>query len=136
QNLLYFLRVNNQIEYIKNIDRILTLVGLLDTKNKKVKNFSFGMKQRLSLAMCLLTEPDLAIMDEPFVGLDPNGVKILISSLKKWVENRNISLLISSHQLSELEEVCNRFVILKDGQLHDISFDKETGIKILVTRNI
>ncbi|MEJ7530188.1 ABC transporter ATP-binding protein [Staphylococcus hominis] len=136
QNLLYFLKVNNQLEYIKNINKILKLVGLLETKNKKVKNYSFGMKQRLSLAMCLVTEPNLAIMDEPFVGLDPNGVNSLISSLKKWVKKRNISLLISSHQLSELEEVCNRFVILKNSKLYNISLNKDTELKILVSKPI
>ena len=136
RNLLYFLKVNNQTQYIDNIHNILKLVGLLDTKNKKVKDFSFGMKQRLSLAMCLLTEPKLAIMDEPFVGLDPNGVKILISSLKNWVKNKRISLLISSHQLNELEEVCDRFVMLKEGKLHSIELDKHVSFNIVLKKNV
>ena len=136
QNLKYFLQVNQQTQYLKNIDQILELVGLRHTKNKKAKDFSFGMKQRLSLAMCLLIEPKLAIMDEPFVGLDPNGVKTLIEALKKWVKNRKISLLISSHQLNELEEVCDRFVILKNGHLRAINLNKMNGLKIIVDRNI
>ncbi|WP_436863039.1 ABC transporter ATP-binding protein [Staphylococcus caeli] len=109
QNLIYYLKVNNKTQFLNNIDNMLELVGLSHTHNKKIKDFSFGMKQRLSLAMCLLDEPELAIMDEPFVGLDPNGVKTLIQSLRTWVSQKGIALLISSHQLNELEEVCDRF---------------------------
>src|SRR5699024_8133498 len=76
------------------------------------------------------------IMDEPFVGLDPNGVKILISSLKNWVKNKRISLLISSHQLNELEEVCDRFVMLKEGKLHSIELDKHVSFKIVLNINV
>ncbi|EGQ2800031.1 ATP-binding cassette domain-containing protein, partial [Staphylococcus pseudintermedius] len=104
--------------------------------NKKIKHFSFGMKQRLSLAMCLIIEPKLAIMDEPFVGLDPNGVQSLILSLKKWVKIKNTSLLISSHQLNELEAVCDRFVFLKEGQLHEIQLDEFQFLKIIVDKEI
>lgn len=136
RNLLYYLKVNHKVQYIKNVDHILELVGLLNTKDKKVKDFSFGMKQRLSLAMCLLTEPKLAIMDEPFVGLDPNDVKTLIDALKNWVENKNISLLISSHQLNELEEVCDRFVILKDGEVHPVELNAKNYLKIIFGQDI
>lgn len=135
-NLLFFLNVNHQDQYINNIEKVLKLVGLTDIKDKKVKNFSFGMKQRLSLAMCLLTEPKLAIMDEPFVGLDPNGVQTLISSLKNWVKQKNISLLISSHQLNELEEVCDRFVMLKDSKLHNVNLNKNSFLQIVLNKNI
>ena len=69
-------------------------------------------------------------------GLDPNGVKILISSLKNWVKNKRISLLISSHQLNELEEVCDRFVMLKEGKLHSIELDKHVSFKILLNKNV
>ncbi|EGQ4122188.1 TPA: ATP-binding cassette domain-containing protein, partial [Staphylococcus pseudintermedius] len=114
----------------------LDMVGLLSVSNKKIKHFSFGMKQRLSLAMCLIIEPKLAIMDEPFVGLDPNGVQSLILSLKKWVKIKNTSLLISSHQLNELEAVCDRFVFLKEGQLHEIQLDEFQFLKIIVDKEI
>lgn len=136
KNLIYYLKVNNKEKYLDNIDNVLELVGLAHTKNKKVKDFSFGMKKRLSLAMCLLDEPELAIMDEPFVGLDPDGVKTLISALRTWVEERNIALLISSHQLNELSEVCDKFVIIKNGKLHHIDYNKDQALKIVVKEQI
>ncbi|HLR18947.1 MAG TPA: ABC transporter ATP-binding protein [Staphylococcus sp.] len=136
KNLVYYLKVNNKECYLNNIDNMLELVGLAQTKNKKVKDFSFGMKQRLSLAMCLLDEPELAIMDEPFVGLDPNGVKTLISALRSWVAEKNIALLISSHQLNELAEVCDQFVIIKNGKLHHIDYNREHILKIIIQEPI
>ncbi|MEJ7178099.1 ATP-binding cassette domain-containing protein, partial [Staphylococcus caprae] len=73
QNLEFYLKVNNQNQYLDKISDILTFVALEDNK-KKVKDYSFGMKQRLCLAMCLITEPKIAVLDEPFVGLDPVGI--------------------------------------------------------------
>lgn len=93
-------------------------------KNKSPRGFSFGMKLRLSLAICLIIEPKFAIMDEPFVGLDPIGVKDLIENLKLWALEKNMTILISSHQLTELEELCSRFIFLENGKLKD-DFNKE-----------
>lgn len=136
KNLTYYLKVNHKTQYLKNIDNILDLVGLSHTYGKKVKDFSFGMKQRLSLAMCLVDEPEIAIMDEPFVGLDPDGVNTLIHSLRTWASRKGTALLISSHQLNELAEVCDRFVLLKEGKLQNIDFNKEQLIKIVVKEQI
>ncbi|WP_283780494.1 hypothetical protein [Staphylococcus edaphicus] len=94
------------------------------------------MKQRLSLAICLVSEPKLAIMDEPFVGLDPNGVNTLIKSLKEWAIKKGMTVLISSHQLNELEEICNRFTILKHGTLKEANLGQEKYLKISVKEKI
>ena len=75
------------------------------------------MKQRTALAIALVAEPDFLILDEPFVGLDPVGVQKLIDILKKWSSERQISMLISSHQLGELEALCNRYIYIEGGKL-------------------
>lgn len=75
------------------------------------------MKQRTALAIALVAEPDFLILDEPFVGLDPVGVQKLIDIFKKMVSERQISMLISSHQLGELEALCNRYIYIEGGKL-------------------
>ncbi|HCT0419656.1 TPA: ATP-binding cassette domain-containing protein, partial [Staphylococcus pseudintermedius] len=113
------INLNGKPDHYKNIKPILELVDLWERRYENPKNFSFGMKQRLSLALCLVTNPKILILDEPFVGLDPNGVDKLIMTLKKWVLNQDTAIIISSHQLSELEEICNRFIFIENGKLKD-----------------
>jgi len=81
------------------------------------------MKQRLGLAMCIAAEPEVVIMDEPFVGLDPNGVDALIKRLKDWAKTKDMSILVSSHQLSELEAISDRYIYIENGKLKK-TFDK------------
>lgn len=109
-NLKFYLKLHNKENLYGNIETTLRLVELWDARNRKPKGFSFGMKQRTALAIALVSEPNFLILDEPFVGLDPIGVKKLINILKKWSSERQISMLISSHQLSELEELCGRYI--------------------------
>ena len=89
------------------------------------------MKQRTALAIALVAEPDFLILDEPFVGLDPIGVQKLIDILKQWSNERQISMLISSHQLGELEALCERYVYIEAGQLAD-AFDGAASPSLLV----
>ncbi len=130
ENLHFYLAVNQQTQYKKNIRPVLELVDLWHRRKDKPGSFSFGMKQRLSLAMCLLTEPKFAIMDEPFVGLDPIGVADLIRTLKTWAQEKNMTILISSHQLAELEELCERFLFIEQGRLTQ-QFDKTEHVATL-----
>ena len=123
ENLNFYLEVNQKTAYKQNIKKVLELVDLWGKRDRKPSSFSFGMKQRLSLAMCLVTEPKFAIMDEPFVGLDPIGVSSLIVALKTWAKEKNMTVLISSHQLAELEELCDRFLYIDQGTL-TYSFEK------------
>ena len=104
-NLKFYLRLHNKKELFTNIESTLRLVELWEVRKRKPKNFSFGMKQRTALAIALVAEPNFLILDEPFVGLDPIGVQKLILILKEWASQRKISMLISSHQLSELESL-------------------------------
>ncbi|AHZ14667.1 ATP-binding cassette domain-containing protein [Bacillus velezensis] len=103
---------NTEIE-----DELLHLVGLSDTGKKKVKNFSLGMKQRLGIAISLINNPELLILDEPINGLDPLGVKEVRNLLIKLCEERHITILISSHNLPELFQVATDYIIIHDGEI-------------------
>lgn len=124
-NLKFYLKLHGKEELYSNIESTLKLVELWDARNRKPKGFSFGMKQRTALAIALVAEPDFLILDEPFVGLDPIGVQKLISILKTWSSERQISMLISSHQLGELEALCSRYVYIEAGKLADAFEGKE-----------
>ena len=130
-NLKFYLRLHNKKELFTNIESTLRLVELWEVRKRKPKNFSFGMKQRTALAIALVAEPNFLILDEPFVGLDPIGVQKLIVILKEWASQRKISMLISSHQLSELESLCDRYVYIESGCLAD-EFSKPSGKDVLI----
>ena len=130
-NLKFYLRLHNKRELFTNIESTLRLVELWEVRKRKPKNFSFGMKQRTALAIALVAEPNFLILDEPFVGLDPIGVQKLILILKEWASQRKISMLISSHQLSELESLCDRYVYIESGCLAD-EFSKPSGKDVLI----
>lgn len=99
------------------IDEVLKLVGLCDTGNKKVKNFSLGMKQRLGIANALLGNPKLIILDEPINGLDPMGIVEIRELLKKVNREKEVTILISSHILGELSELATCYGIINNGKL-------------------
>lgn len=102
----------------KNVVKdILELVGLAETGKKKVKNFSMGMKQRLGIGISLLRNPDFLILDEPINGLDPAGIKEIRELLLTLNQEREITILISSHILGELSKMATRYGIIRDGEL-------------------
>ncbi len=96
---------------------LLDTVGLGKTGNKKVKNYSLGMRQRLGIAMALAGGPDLLILDEPINGLDPEGMAEIRDMLLRLKEEKNISIMISSHILEELYKIADTFGIIHQGQL-------------------
>lgn len=110
-------RVQRGIPDRKCISKTLELVGLNNTKKKKVNNFSLGMKQRLSLAVALLGEPEFLILDEPVNGLDPTGIIELRELLKKLAKENHVTILISSHILSELNQLATCYGFLHHGKL-------------------
>ena len=99
------------------IDELLALVNLQLTGNKKAKNFSLGMKQRLAIAMTLVTNPEFLILDEPTNGLDPSGIVEIREILRKLVRDYGMTVLISSHLLSELSEIATHYGILHQGKI-------------------
>ncbi|MGN1295318.1 MAG: ABC transporter ATP-binding protein [Bacilli bacterium] len=106
------------------IYELLKFVGLENTGSKKVKDFSLGMRQRLGIAMCLVNEPKLMLLDEPINGLDPEGIKQIRELLVKMNDEKEITILISSHILSELSLFATRFGFIDHG-----SILKETTIE-------
>lgn len=103
-----------------NIDKIettLKLVGLDKCGDKKVSKFSLGMKQRLGIAMAIIGEPKLIILDEPVNGLDPAGIHEIRTLIKSLAEDLNITIFISSHILSEIELIADEVGIIKDGKI-------------------
>lgn len=125
QNIQFFLEVNQQDASKSQIKEVMNLVDLWRVKDQSPKEFSFGMKQRLGLAMCMASEPEIVVMDEPFAGLDPNGVDALIERLKEWARTKQMSILVSSHQLSELEAIADRYIYIENGEMKQ-SFNKKT----------
>ena len=99
------------------IEDILETVGLGDTGKKKAKHFSLGMKQRLGIGLALVGEPDLLVLDEPINGLDPQGIAEVRDTLQSLQQERNMTILISSHILEELSKICTRYGIIHDGVL-------------------
>ena len=93
----------------------LDLVGLSDTGKKKVKHFSMGMKQRLGIAMAILGDPKLLILDEPFVGLDPLGIILVKEKLIEMCKQKQTTVIFSSHQLSEVKEISELLVVIENG---------------------
>ena len=104
------------------IDNALALVGLKDTGKKKAKDFSLGMRQRLALAIALLGNPEFLVLDEPINGLDPTGIIELRNLLKRLNKERGITILISSHILTELHQLANRYGILHESKLNTSNF--------------
>ncbi|MDG0949137.1 lantibiotic protection ABC transporter ATP-binding protein [Bacillus paranthracis] len=123
----------------KRVPEVLEIVGLTNTGDKKVKNFSMGMKQRLGIALAILNNPKLLILDEPTNGLDPIGIqelRQLISSFPK----QGITVLLSSHMLSEVKHLANDIGIISNGVLGyegkcDSHEDLETLFTDIVRRN-
>ena len=101
------------------IQEILELVGLGNTGKKKAKDFSLGMRQRLGIAIALLGEPELLLLDEPINGLDPAGIKDIRDLILKLNKERNITFLISSHLLDELAKVVTKYGFINNGNLFE-----------------
>lgn len=104
-------------DYIKNL---LKMVGLDNVGKKKVRDFSMGMKQRLGIAKALINEPEILILDEPINGLDPMGIIEVRKLLKELNEKYKITIIISSHILSELYQLVNEYIFIRDGKIREI----------------
>ncbi|MCE1254265.1 MAG: ABC transporter ATP-binding protein [Anaerolineae bacterium] len=107
------------------IQDALEIVGLQNEPNKRVDRYSLGMKQRLGIARAILHQPELLILDEPTNGLDPIGIKEIRHMIKSLAKERKISIFISSHILSEVEQLADRIGIIHEGRLlEEVNFDE------------
>lgn len=142
----------NNINDKEYIDKVIKMVKLNTRINDKVKKYSLGMKQRLALANALIKKPKLLILDEPTNGLDPLGIKELRNIIKDVNKNMGISILISSHILSEIENISDKIIIIDNGyvieelDIDDIKYlnisleeeflDKTSGSKSQIGGNV
>ena len=116
ENLEYY-RLQRGIPGKGVVDEVLELVDLRETGKKKFKTFSLGMKQRLGLALALMNHPDFLILDEPINGLDPEGVAEFRALLRRLNRERQTTILISSHILTELSSVATCYGFVEQGKL-------------------
>lgn len=125
----------------ERIDVVLEIVGLSHTGKKKAGKFSLGMKQRLSIAIALLHQPELLILDEPTNGLDPSGILEIRELLTKINQEQGITILISSHLLSEIEKlvthvgIINKGQLLFQGTLDDLHHLQKEGSQLIIETN-
>jgi ABC-2 type transport system ATP-binding protein len=118
QNLKYFGAITGGVENLKErIDEVLKTVGLYERRKDLVKKYSLGMKQRLGIAQAILRKPKLLILDEPANGLDPVGIKEIRDMLKKFAHEEGMAIMVSSHQLAEMELMCDRVIIINKGRI-------------------
>ena len=99
------------------VEELLQIVGLSQTGRKKAKHFSMGMRQRLGIALALVGEPDLLVLDEPINGLDPQGIAEIRDMVLRLNEERNMTMIISSHILEELSKIATDYGIIHQGVL-------------------
>ena len=117
ENLRVFSRIQGLQLSGADIEAQLLQVGLSPSRKDPVRNFSMGMKQRLGLAIALLNEPECVILDEPFSGLDPMGIRTLQDEIRELAKSRGIGILISSHNLVELGDLCDRLYVINQGEI-------------------
>lgn len=116
KNLEYY-RLQKGIPGKKSVDEVLEMVGLSDRRKKHCKELSMGMKQRLGLAIAIIGEPEILILDEPINGLDPSGIIEMRNLLRKLNYEKNMTIILSSHILSELEQLATVYGFLNNGRL-------------------
>lgn len=110
-------RLQKGIPDAGRVDEVLQLVGLSEVGKKPVSKFSLGMKQRLGIAISLLSKPEIMVLDEPVNGLDPEGIVEIRELLLRLNQEEHITILISSHILSELALLCTDYIFIQDGQI-------------------
>lgn len=134
KNLIHYARMHGKID-VNRINQVVNLVGLEKRIHNKVKTYSLGMRQRLGIAQALLHSPSLLVLDEPTNGLDPAGIYEMRELILNLSRKENITIFISSHLLSEMEQMCDRIGIIKNGELieiKDISKTEDTNIKSII----
>ncbi|MBQ0139808.1 MAG: ABC transporter ATP-binding protein [Kurthia sp.] len=119
KNLVHFANMHKDISK-QRIDEVVELMGLTNRIHEKVSTYSLGMRQRLGLAQALLHKPKFLILDEPTNGLDPAGIKELRQLLRKLADEQQVSVLVSSHLLAEIELMCDKIAIIQNGELTNI----------------
>lgn len=121
----------------EKMDEVIELVGLTERIHDKVRTYSLGMRQRLGIAQSLLHDPKVLILDEPTNGLDPAGIREIRDYLKILAREKGLAIIVSSHLLSEMEMMCDRFAIIQKGKLinvQDVQLTSETDKQLYVCK--
>ncbi|TFJ92321.1 ABC transporter ATP-binding protein [Lentibacillus salicampi] len=116
QNLTHYARMMPKVTK-ERIQEVVKLVGLEKAINEKAGKYSLGMRQRLGIAQAILHQPSVLILDEPTNGLDPAGIREIRQYIRKLAEEENVAVIISSHLLSEIELMCDRIGLIKNGEM-------------------
>lgn len=119
ENLMYTARLNRipETEARKRVEELMQRVGLADAAGKKAGTYSRGMRQRLGLADVLVKQPEVIILDEPTLGIDPEGVRELLLLIKQLSRDEGITVLLSSHHLHQVQQICDRVGLFVKGRL-------------------
>lgn len=125
ENIKVFSEIQGLKVSTKTFNELMQEVGLSPDRKDAVKNYSLGMKQRLGLAVALLNNPDCLVLDEPFSGLDPMGIYSFHSLIKKLSRENKITVLISSHIVGELADLCDTLYVLSNGRIIKSGFSAE-----------
>ena len=133
QNLRFVARLNRIPDDVslERIDELLNVVGLLEEAEKKVGIYSKGMRQRLGIAEVLVKEPKVIFLDEPTIGLDPDGTNRMLDLIHSLSREKNITVFLSSHLLDQVQRICDRVGIMIKGELVAIGPIQELGQKKL-----
>jgi len=133
QNLRFVARLNRIPDEVsgKRINELLSVVGLLEEAEKKVGTYSKGMRQRLGIAEVLIKEPKVVFLDEPTIGLDPDGTNRMLDLIHSLSQEKNITVFLSSHLLDQVQRICDRVGIMIKGDLVAVGPIEELGKKKL-----
>ena len=138
KNLIHFARMIPGITK-ERIDEVVRIVGLEKPIHEKVKKYSLGMRQRLGVAQALLHKPSVLILDEPTNGLDPAGIREIRQYIRRLAEEEDVSVIVSSHMLSEIQLMCDRIGIIKNGELiaiEDVRTDQKANEQLAFTIDV
>ncbi len=116
-NLTYYARIYDVPQPLDRIEKAIGLVGLADRVNDKVGNYSKGMRQRLALARAILHDPEVLVLDEPTAGVDPSGQIEIRQIMLNMVQKEGKTILLSSHNLDEVQRICNRIALIHKGEI-------------------
>ncbi len=133
ENLTYMVRLNSidPARGAARIDEVLSLVGLSEVAGREAGKFSRGMLQRLGIAATLVKDPKLVILDEPTLGIDPEGVEQILSLIAKMREDENITVLLCSHFLHQVQKICDRIGIISRGKMVVEGSVDEVGRRVM-----
>ncbi|WP_339303584.1 ABC transporter ATP-binding protein [Paenibacillus sp. FSL R5-0519] len=132
-NLTFFADVFGLKHAQERIDELVTLFELQDYQHRKVGTYSTGMKKRLGLARVLLHRPSILFLDEPTNGLDPDGIQMVLRIIRQLNQEEKMTILVSSHVLSQLSAVCDRYIFLEKGRIVEEGTEQEIVSRYLST---